>query len=228
MNRRQALSIIAGSAAWPLTARAVPRPPTLRRLRLVNAHTGETFDGAYRDNNGPIEQAVKELCVFLRDFHCGAVAQMDVGVFDFLANVLDTVGESKATILSAYRTPATNAMLARTMFGVAENSQHIYARALDISLGSKLAQAMEAARAMHRGGVGWYPHSNFIHIDTGPVRNWTLDESGLGNLLLFDGNGWVRLTGAHHPLKVTERIALQQQLARAEFLARTRLLTRVR
>src|ERR1700757_4368053 len=115
MNRRQALSIIAGSAAWPLTARAVPRPPALRRVRLVNAHTGETFDGAYRDDKGPIEQAVKELCVFFRDFHCGAVTQMDVGVFDFLANVMGAVGATKATVLSAYRTPETNAMLARTM-----------------------------------------------------------------------------------------------------------------
>jgi uncharacterized protein YcbK (DUF882 family) len=229
MNRRQVLSVIAGCVAWPITAaKAVPRPPASRRLRLVNAHTGETFDGAYRDDNGPIQHVVEELCVFLRDFHCGAVAQMDVAVFDFLTNVLDAVGENKATILSAYRTAETNAMLARTMFGVAENSQHIYGRALDITLSSKLPEAMEAARAMHRGGVGWYPHSSFIHIDTGPVRNWTLDDRGLGNLLLFDGRNWMPFTGAHHPLNVTDRLALQRQLARAEFLARTKLLTQGR
>jgi uncharacterized protein YcbK (DUF882 family) len=228
MNRRQLFSVIAGCAAWPVAARAVPRPPTLRRLRLVNPHTGETFDGAYRNDSGPIQRVVDELCVFLRDFHCGAVTQMDVGVFDFLADVLDAVGAAKATILSAYRTPETNAMLARTMFGVAENSQHIYGRALDISLDSKLAQAMEAARAMRRGGVGWYPHSDFIHIDTGPVRNWTLDDSGLGNLLLFDGKSWVPFSGVHHPLKVADRLALERQLARAEFLARTKLLTQGR
>src|SRR5215472_11413578 len=191
MNRRQLLSIIAGCVAFPAGVRAVPRAPANYRLRLVNAHTGETFNGAYRDDTGPIERVVQELCVFFRDFHCGAVTQMDVGVFDFLANVLGAVGATKATVLSAYRTPETNAMLARTMFGVAENSQHIYGRALDISLDARLEQAMEAARAMRRGGVGWYPHSNFIHIDTGPVRNWTLDDSGLGNLLLFDGKGWV-------------------------------------
>jgi uncharacterized protein YcbK (DUF882 family) len=225
MNRRQLLSIIAGCVAFPAAARAMPRPPARYRLRLVNAHTGETFDGAYRDDNGPIGRVVQELCVFFRDFHCGAVTQMDVGVFDFLANVMGAVGATKATVLSAYRTPETNATLARTMFGVAENSQHIYGRALDISLDAKLEQAMEAARAMRRGGVGWYPHSNFIHIDTGPVRNWTLDESGLGNLLLFDGSGWVRFSGAHRPLKVVDRLALQRQLARAEFLARTKLLT---
>jgi len=228
MNRRCLFSIIAGCMAWPVAARAVPRPPTSRRLRLVNAHTGETFDGAYRDDNGPIRRVVEQLCVFLRDFHCGAVTQMDVGVFDFLANVLDAVGAAKATILSAYRTPETNAMLARTMFGVAENSQHIYGRALDISLDSKLPEAMEAARAMRRGGVGWYPHSDFLHIDTGPVRNWTMDESGLGNLLLFDGKSWVPFAGAHQPLRVADRLALERQLARAEFLARTKLLARGR
>jgi uncharacterized protein YcbK (DUF882 family) len=211
----------AGWAAWPIAARAVPRPPTLRRLRLVNAHTGETFDGAYRDDNGPISHVLDQLCVFLRDFHCGAKTEIDVGVIDFLADVLDAVGQTKATILSAYRTPETNAMLARTTFGVAEHSQHMYGRALDLSLDAKLAEAMEAARAMRRGGVGWYPHSGFIHIDTGPVRNWTLDQSGLGNLLLFDGKGGLLpFSGAHRPLTVTERLSLQRQLARAEFIAR--------
>jgi uncharacterized protein YcbK (DUF882 family) len=220
MDRRLLLSMAAGWAARPLAARAVPRLPALRRLRLVNAHTGETFDGAYRDDKGPIPPILQELCVFLRDFHCGAQTEMDVGVLDFLADVLDAVGETKATILSAYRTPETNAMLARTTFGVAEHSQHMYGRALDVTLGSKLGEAMEAARAMQRGGVGWYPHSSFIHIDTGPVRNWTLDESGLGDLLLFDGKGGLPFAGARRPLTVVQRLSLQRQLARAEFLAR--------
>ena len=155
---------------------------------------------------------------------------MDVGVIDFLADVLAAVGETSATILSAYRTAETNAMLARTTFGVAEHSQHILGRALDLRIGSKLAAAMEAARAMRRGGVGWYPHSGFIHIDTGPVRNWTLDETGLDHLLLFDGShlrldskGWLLGSGPGHPLSVGQRLDLQRQLARAEFLARIRL-----
>jgi uncharacterized protein YcbK (DUF882 family) len=220
MNRRLLLSMAAGWAAWPGSARAMPRPPALRRLKLVNAHTGETFDGAYRDDKGPITRVIQELCIFLRDFHCGAETAMDVGVIDFLADILDAVGEARATILSAYRTPETNAMLARTTFGVAENSQHMYGRALDVCLGSKLPEAMEAARAMRRGGVGWYPHSGFIHIDTGPVRNWTLDESGLGNLLLFDGTGGMPFDGARRPLSVAQRLSLRRELARAEFLAR--------
>ena len=159
---------------------------------------------------------------------------MDVGVIDFLADVLDAVGEASATILSAYRTAETNAMLARTTFGVAEHSQHILGRALDLRLGSKLSVAMNAARAMQRGGVGWYPHSGFLHIDTGPVRNWTLDETGLDGLLVFDGRrfkidgrGQPLIGGLWKPLTVTERLELQRRLARAEFLARTRTGSRI-
>ena len=234
MDRRLFLSMAAGVAAWPSIVRAVPRPPNaLRRLRLANAHTGETFEGAYRDDNGPIQRVIDELCIFLRDHHSGDKTQMDVGVIDFLADVLDSVGETKATVLSAYRTAETNAMLARTTFGVAEHSQHIVGRALDMRLDSRLSEAMTRARAMQRGGVGWYPHSGFIHIDTGPVRNWTLDESGLDGLLVFDGqqlrmvgrgfDGKNRLLlgGAWQPLTVMQRLELQHQLARAEFLART-------
>jgi uncharacterized protein YcbK (DUF882 family) len=209
--------------------RAVPRPPSaLRRLRLVNAHTGETFDGAYRNDEGPIRRVIDELCIFLRDHHSGETTQIDVGVIDFLADVLDSVGETRATILSAYRTAETNAMLARTTFGVAEHSQHIVGRALDVHFGSRLSDAMSAARTMQRGGVGWYPHSGFIHIDTGPVRNWTLGERGLDGLLVFDGRhlkidgkGRVLLGGPWQPLTVPERLVLQRQLARAEFLARS-------
>jgi uncharacterized protein YcbK (DUF882 family) len=229
MNRRLFLSLIAGCVAWPAAARAVSRPPALRRLRLVNAHTGETFEGTYRNDKGPIERVIEELCVFLRDHHSGEKTQIDVGVIDFLADVVGAVGETKATILSAYRTAETNAMLARTTFGVAENSQHIYGRALDLHLGSKLSDAMEAARAMKRGGVGWYPQSGFIHIDTGPVRNWTLDERGLDGLLVFDGrrlridrHEGVLLGGPWRPLTVPQRLALQRQLAHAEFVARMR------
>ena len=202
-----------------------------RRLRLTNAHTGETFDGAYRDENGPISGVIEELCVFLRDHHSGEKTRMDVGVIDFLADVLNAVGATRATILSAYRTPETNAMLAHTTFGVAEHSQHILGRALDLRPDTRLADAMSAARGMQRGGVGWYPQSGFIHIDTGPVRNWTLDQSGLDSLLLFDGShlrfdtkGGLPLGGGPgRPLMVSERMTLQRQLARAEFLARIRL-----
>jgi uncharacterized protein YcbK (DUF882 family) len=240
MDRRLLLSIIAGTVTLPGMARAALSPfMAPRRLRLFNPHTGETFDGPYRDENGPISSAMSDLSAFLRDFHSGETIDIDIGVLDFLAAVMDATGADGATIFSAYRTRATNEMLARTTFGVAENSQHIFGRALDVHFGSKLAEAMQAARSMQRGGVGWYPQSGFIHIDTGPVRNWELDETGLGNLLFdgrhiqFNANGELVISSGpgrgvplmargYHMPTVRERLARLHQLARAEYLARKR------
>ncbi len=230
MDRRLFLAVGGGLLATARPARAWLRPPPLRRLSLVNAHTGESFDGPYRDDRGPIGVAMEELSFFLRDFHSGERIAIDVGVIDFLAAVIGAVGATRATILSAYRTRATNAMLARTTFGVADNSQHIYGRALDIRLDTRLEDAMHAARAMQRGGVGWYPHSGFIHLDSGPVRNWTLDGTGFDRLLshlqlLLAHSGLALPTNvvggrARRPLTWRERLALHRALARAEFIAR--------
>lgn len=207
---------------------AVPAAPPLHRLSLYNPNTRESFDGPYRDDKGPIAAAMDELSHFLRDFHSGEHIAYDPAVLDFLAAVMASVGAGRATVLSAYRTLATNRMLARTTFGVADNSQHLYGRALDIRV-DRVEQAMAAARAMRRGGVGWYPRSGFIHIDSGPVRNWTLDGQGLDNLLwerqLLARSGLPKdalALRAHHPLSVQQRLSLGRVLARAEFLARQR------
>ncbi len=154
MDRRIFLALAGGLLASPgavsRAAYALPAPP-LRRVRLFNVHTRERFDGPYRDDRGPITAAMDELSYFLRDFHSGERIAIDVGVIDFLAAVLDAVGASRATVLSAYRTVATNRMLARTTFGVADNSQHLYGRALDIRLdfaagGGDAGGARDAAR----------------------------------------------------------------------------------
>jgi len=185
MNRRRFLLRAAGLlSAIPYRGWATPVASGWLRLRLTDAHTGATFDGAYRDANGPIARVMDELGVFLRDQYSGRMTNIDVGVIDFLASVMAATGQTSAVVLSAFRTQETNALLARTTFGVAENSQHLYGRALDVRFPSRLADAMVAARAMRRGGVGWYPHSGFIHLDTGPVRNWDLDNDGLQDLLI--------------------------------------------
>lgn len=184
MYRRRFLAVVGGLLVAPRPLLASPAVAPLRRLRLFNAHTRETFDGPFRDDMGPIAVALAELSDFLRDHYSGEKTAIDVAVLDFLLGIMDAVGATQATILSAYRTRETNAMLVRTHFGVAENSQHIYGRALDIRLDTRAEGAVQAARAMQRGGVGWYPHSGFFHIDTGPVRNWTLDEGGLDSLLI--------------------------------------------
>src|SRR5437764_1194 len=115
MDRRLFLSLIAGSVALPNIVRAVPLPPPQPfRLKLNNPHTGETFSGIYRDDNGPIPRVMEELSVFLRDFHSGEQIGIDAGVLDFLSAVMQKVGQTSATILSAYRTTETNAMLTRS------------------------------------------------------------------------------------------------------------------
>jgi uncharacterized protein YcbK (DUF882 family) len=242
MDRRQFLSFIAGAATLPSVAYALPSaPPRPHRLNLANAHTKETFSGIYRDNNGPIPQVMDELSVFLRDFHTGDKIGIDTDLLDFLSGVMQSVGQSQATILSAYRTPETNAMLARQGFKPAENSLHLYGRALDVHFGDKLADAMKAARGMERGGVGWYPHSSFMHIDTGPVRNWNIDKKDRGTLLLgnrkiqFDKQGRMLVAKGNSvpskghgalrreaSLSVRDRLARLRKLARAEYLARAK------
>lgn len=228
MDRRLFLAFFGSALATPFQAKALPAPPPVRRLNLVNAHTGETFSGFYRDADGPIATVMDELAVFLRDFHSGEKRPIDPAVLDFLGDVMDGVGQTKATVLSAYRTRETNAMLAKTTFGVADNSQHIYGRALDIALPAKLEEAMETARKMKRGGVGWYPQSHFIHLDSGPVRTWTLDGSNYDHMVVdlkalvaklrISPEGQL-LIGHHRPLTVAQRLALHRVIAKAEFLA---------
>ncbi len=240
MDRRLFLSLIAGTVALPNLVRALPLPPPqAHRLNLVNPHTSETFSGLYRDDNGPIPRVMEELSMFLRDFRSGEQIVIDVGLIDFLSGVMQAAGQSKATILSAYRTPETNAKLARSSFGAAENSQHLYGRALDVHFGDKLADAMKAARAMQRGGVGWYPDSSFMHIDTGPVRSWVLGkDSGTmmvggrkvrfnkkGEMLVAKGNRMVggkttTVVRGDGPVGVRDRLARLRKLARAEYFAR--------
>jgi uncharacterized protein YcbK (DUF882 family) len=236
IDRRVFLALAAGAItgsglAMPRLARALPGPAPLRRLRLANVHTGETFDGPFRDDTGPIKQAMADLSVFLRDHHSGETIAIDVGVLDFLASVMDAVGATKATVLSAYRTRETNAMLAKTTFGVADNSQHIYGRALDIRLDGRNEEAMQAARSMLRGGVGWYPRSSFFHLDSGPVRNWTLDGTGFERLLLelrrliangefaVSPKGELLIGNKQQPLSARQRLAFHRLISRAEALA---------
>ena len=241
MDRRQFLSFLAGAAALPSLAYALPLPPPRpHRLNLLNGRTHETFSGIYRDDNGPIPRVMDELSVFLRDFHTGDKIGIDVDLLDFLSHVMQSVGQHQATILSAYRTPETNAMLARNGFKPAENSLHLYGRAVDVHFGDKLSDAMKTARAMRRGGVGWYPDSGFMHIDTGPVRNWDIDKKDRGTLLLgdrriqFDKRGKMLIARRNavtnnlsaalrdSPLGVRERLARLRKLARAEYLARAK------
>jgi uncharacterized protein YcbK (DUF882 family) len=200
--------------------------PSRGRLALKNAHTGETFSGPYRDETGPLPSAVSDLAVFLRDFHAEKTGPVDVDILDFLADVMAATNQRVATVLSAYRTRETNERLRATTFGVAEQSQHLYGRAIDVTFDRDLAGAERAALALKRGGVGWYPRSHFIHLDSGPQRSWELDGAGFDRLLARStlvarkGAAQDSLARPGHPLTVRERLARLRALAHQEFLSR--------
>jgi uncharacterized protein YcbK (DUF882 family) len=195
-------------------------PSAPRRLSLRHASTGETFSGPYRDNVGPLPDAMIDLAWFLRDHHQNVRGPLFVETLDFLSDVMDEAGETRATVLSAYRTPHTNAMLASRYFGVAEKSQHLAGRAIDVTLDSRLEKTAGLARSMSRGGVGWYPQSHFIHLDTGPVRNWTMTAS-MAERSRKGGNAPDAVEDflvkrPSRPLTVSERLKLQRALARKQ------------
>ena len=184
MLRRRFLLTTMGALCAPAAALAAPMVAPGDRVRLVDAHSGAVFDEVYRNAKGPVARAMEELDLFLRDRRTGGVTGIDAAVIDFVAAVMAATDQKSATVLSAYRSLQTNAMLEHTMFGVADNSQHLYGRALDVSFSARLEDAVAAARDMKRGGVGWYPRSHFVHLDSGPVRHWELGAEGLDDQLL--------------------------------------------
>src|ERR1700724_3404495 len=146
MSLRRRDLLIATGLCIIVRGAAAAQPSLARRLRLKNANTGESFDGYYRDESGPIPGAMVDLAAFLRDHHANRIGPVNVATLDFLADVLDAVGQTGATVLSAYRTPETNARLAATRFGVAEKSQHLLGNALDVAFDRRMGDAKPAPR----------------------------------------------------------------------------------
>ena len=218
MLRRRDL-LLATGVCLLFSRDAFALPEGERRLSLKNAHTGESFNGPYRDAEGPLPSAISDLATFLRDFHVNKTGPVDIAMLDFLADVMTATHQTTATVLSAYRTPETNRRLMATTFGVAESSQHMYGKAIDVTFDRDLSGTEHAAIAMKRGGVGWYPRSHFIHLDSGPRRTWELDGSNFGQLLA--GGKLVPLRPGHFPT-VRERLARSRALAHHEYLSQNR------
>jgi uncharacterized protein YcbK (DUF882 family) len=163
-----------------------------------------------------LPSAFSDLAIFLREFHADKTGPVDIAMLDFLADVMAATHQSRAVVLSAYRTRETNEWLRATTFGVAENSQHIWGRAIDVTFDRDLDRVVKAALAMKRGGVGWYPNSHFIHLDSGPIRSWELDGADFDNLLA----GGRLVARPRRILTVRERLARLRALARQEMLQR--------
>ena len=151
------------------------------RLQLHQTHTGESIDVAYKRAGQYLPDGIALLNHFLRDYRTGDDADYDPREFDLLHAILQRLSRPRAVIdvICGYRTPETNHFLRSrsNRSGVAENSQHMESKAIDIRIpGVKTATLREAALSLAMGGVGYYPISQFVHVDVGPVRSWSFGE----------------------------------------------------
>tara|TARA_Y100000590_G_scaffold467194_1_gene645226 strand:+ start:25930 stop:26535 length:606 start_codon:yes stop_codon:yes gene_type:complete len=148
--------------------------PKMWQVSFRQAHTGESFSGVYRVGDQYLPDVFERLNYMLRDFRTGEAFPMDPRVIDVLSMVQQGTGkDTPLEILSGYRTPKTNAMLYRVSEGVARNSYHMYGQAIDIRMpGYNTKKLSQVARGLRAGGVGYYPKSHFVHVDTGEIRSW--------------------------------------------------------
>ena len=145
-----------------------------KMISLQNPNTGDRLRLTYFERGLYIEDALQEIDYVLRDYHTGDVHPIDPALLDQLYELKLRLGVSRPfNIISAYRSPETNANLRKHSDGVAKNSLHMQGRAVDIRLdGYHASTIRDAALSMGRGGVGYYPSSNFVHLDTGDTRTW--------------------------------------------------------
>jgi uncharacterized protein YcbK (DUF882 family) len=147
-------------------------------LKLHHLHTGESIDVVYRVGDTYLPDGIAKLNYFLRDHRTQSESQYDPKEFDLLHSLLAKLGRpnSEIDIVCGYRTPWSNSLLRSRSAnsGVAEHSQHMQAKAIDIRVpGVATTKLRDAALSLHAGGVGYYPVNQFVHVDVGPERQWS-------------------------------------------------------
>jgi uncharacterized protein YcbK (DUF882 family) len=160
-------------------AGAEPKIPAVSeipyRLHFLHTHTGERLNIVYRDGEGYDQESLARLNRYLRDHRTGEIHEYDPRVFDLLHDLTTALGnpDLEIDVICGYRTPWSNEFLRTHGHGVASHSLHLQAMAIDIRVpGIPTARLRDAALALHRGGVGYYAASNFVHVDVGRVRHW--------------------------------------------------------
>lgn len=145
-----------------------------RSLSFYNVHTEETLKSCYWSRGSYIPESLSEINYVLRDFRTGELKSIDINLLDALHELSHRLGAREPFhVISGYRSAATNALLRSNSEGVAKHSMHIEGKAADIRLpGCDLAHLHRAVIDLHRGGVGYYPASDFVHVDVGRIRYW--------------------------------------------------------
>jgi uncharacterized protein YcbK (DUF882 family) len=186
LSRRNFLGIgAAAAAAALLPARAVEAAASTmavstvpnRTLSFLHTHTNERLTTAYCCDGEYVSKELKDINHLLRDFRVNEIKPIDPCLLDLLYELNNRLGTDQPFhVISGYRTPQTNSMLHErggAHSGVATHSLHMEGRAIDIRVpGIKLEHLRDTAKALRVGGVGYYPASNFVHVDTGRVRYW--------------------------------------------------------
>lgn len=181
MNQRRSFLkssvVLASALSVPAFARAAQTTnvePVERTLRLYNTHTGESLRSIFWAEGQFLPDALKDINKLLRDHRNNTISQIDPQLLMLLDSVSSKFGGTDVLhVISGYRSPESNRKLAAASGGVAKHSMHLEGKAIDVRMpGRDLAQLHKAALAVRGGGVGYYPSSQFVHMDTGRVRTW--------------------------------------------------------
>ena len=175
ISRRNFLKLGVLGAALPIQAYAkIGHAEIERTLHFYNLHTGESANLIYWEKGQYIPESLAEINHVLRDFRTGQVEAIDPKLLDLLHRVNAKLGAAQPFhVISGFRSPVSNAMLEETTTGVAKHSLHMDGKAIDVRIpGIELTSLRRAGLVLHEGGVGYYPSSNFVHLDTGRPRFW--------------------------------------------------------
>ena len=178
MNQRRSFLktsvVLASALSVPTLALAAVSTPNERVLRLYNTHTGESIKSVFWAQGQFIPDAMQDINKLLRDHRNNSIANMDPQLLLLLDQVSSKFGGTEVLhVISGYRSPESNAKLAAASGGVAKHSMHLEGKAIDIRMpGRDLASLRNAATSLRAGGVGYYPDSQFVHMDTGRLRTW--------------------------------------------------------
>lgn len=168
------LATIVGASPFRSFAAIRNYSPLEKSLSFYNIHTGESLNAVYWADGDYLPDVLNEINYIMRDYRSNEIKPIDTRLLDLLYDIHSNLGTRQSFhIVSGFRCPATNTFLYKYTSGVDKNSLHMYGKAVDIRLpGHELSSLYEVAAGQKGGGVGYYPESEFVHIDVGTVRYW--------------------------------------------------------